>query len=155
MRNSQRAVQRGPAVPRARSGRPRPFNPSFPLFVTATPFRFIIVDHQKESRELLVSAVRRKFAECEIFECRDCASAAKKVSGLVDAVVVHRGLEIPPLDLVKVLRRLNAHVPIVVVSSIDRSEEVLAAGATGFLRLDECPRLGLVVMNAIKETPPA
>jgi cobyrinic acid a,c-diamide synthase len=55
--------------------------------------------------------------------------------------------------LVRILRAIDANVPIVMVSGIDRRQTALAAGAYAFLHYDEGLRIGTVVIELLAGVP--
>src|SRR3954470_12444783 len=113
-----------------------------------TTRRFLVIDHNPDSGELLIRALKRKFPLASVLHTVDAEDAVKTVQSIaVDAIVVHRGYDADAVSIVKSLRAINATVPIIVVSGIDRSEAVLAAGATGFLNFDSWLLLGSTVAN--------
>lgn len=96
----------------------------------------------------------RKFPAAE-FIYRDESGAAIDAVRFEkpDVVVLHRTLEDTAVSLVTAIRAADAAVPIIVLSAVDRSEGVLAAGATGFLNIDQWLLLGNVVANALASAP--
>jgi DNA-binding NarL/FixJ family response regulator len=107
---------------------------------------FLVIDFHSESRYLLAKTLLRKFPGASIRELDDAgeAVAAARAGGLA-AIVTHRTFDVEGVDLVRQLREVDPHVPIVMVSGMDRAEAALAAGATSFLPYDEWLRLGSVV----------
>lgn len=110
------------------------------------PFRFLVVDFHAESRFLLVKTLLRKFPGATILEEDDGDRAAELVrTGNITAVITHRTFEVAGADLVRVFRAIDAQLPIVMVSGIDREEAAVHAGASSFLHYDEWLRIGSVV----------
>jgi len=117
--------------------------------------RFLIIDHNPDSAELLARSLRRKFALAAMFQTPDSDDALKTLASVqIAAVILHRALGADAVQMTTALRQVNPTVPIIVVSGVDRSESVLAAGATGFLKFDEWLMLGNVVTNALGDSPP-
>lgn len=118
--------------------------------------RFLVIDENTDSRFLLVKTLMRKFPRAVVQECQsgDTASSIAATDKL-SAIILHRAVEYDGLTLIGVLRRVNATVPIVMVSGIDRSSEAIAAGATDFLKYDEWLRIGTVVSAAISPKGPS
>lgn len=113
--------------------------------------KLLVIDHNPDSGALLVRTLARKLSQHAVQLCEDSDGALRLIrSEAFDAIVLHRTLQQSAVELVKDIRQLNAAVPIIVVSGVDRSEEVLAAGATGFMRYDEWLNVGNVVMNALQ-----
>jgi hypothetical protein len=67
----------------------------------------------------------------------------------LDAMIVHRAEEVDGLTLIRLLREVNATIPIVMVSGIDRAKEAAAAGATCFLSYEAWLRIGTVVAELL------
>ncbi len=117
--------------------------------------QFLVIDHNADGRTLLTRTLRRKFPNAELVECGAADQATTTLQGGgFDAVVVHRTEEVDGEMLVRLLRRVNPTVPIVAVSGIDRSEKLLAAGASEFLNYDEWLRLGTVVAKHLPNPDP-
>ena len=116
----------------------------------SSPYKFLIIDDNPDSRFLLVKTLLRKFPQAVLQETQDGESALTltKAEGL-DAVVVHRAAEVDGLTLVRNLRQANRAVPIVMVSGIDRTKSAIEAGATTFLSYDAWLRIGTVVAEII------
>ena len=114
------------------------------------PRRFLVIDHNPDSGSLLVRSLARKFPQSVIQLAKESGTAAVvAATERLDAVVLHRTLEDSAVELVRMLRNIDLAMPIVVVSGVDRSEEVLAAGASGFLNYDEWLMVGTFVANAV------
>lgn len=111
---------------------------------------FLVIDDNADSRFLLVKTLMRKFPAAVVQECQRAETATELAQrkGLA-AIVTHRTAELGGIALVRQLRLANPEVPIVMVSSIDRQEAALAAGADGFLLYDEWLRIGTVVGNLL------
>jgi CheY-like chemotaxis protein len=122
------------------------------------PYKFLIVDDNADSRFLLVKTLLRKFPQAVLQETQDGESAmALARAENLDALVVHRAAEMDGLSLIRMLRQVNATVPIVMVSGIDRTKAAIEAGANTFLSYDAWLRIGTVVAEllASKESAPA
>jgi DNA-binding NtrC family response regulator len=115
-----------------------------------TPYRFLIVDDNSDSRFLLVKTLLRKFPTALVLECHDCDTALSTArTDKLTAIVTHRTYDCDGTDLVALLRKANSAVPIVMVSGIDRTPQALAAGANAFLNYDQWLRIGTVVGDVI------
>lgn len=125
----------------------------FRSFMTAS-YRFLVVDENTDSRFLLVRTLMRKFPSAVVQECQS-GETATTLAGTerLSAVICHRTFEYDGVTLVRLLRHVNADVPIIMVSGIDRSNEALSAGATRFLNYDEWLRVGTVVAEAMAGIP--
>ncbi len=115
---------------------------------------FLVIDDNADSRFLLVKTLMRKFPSAVIQECQSAESAVERAAHRnLTAVITHRSTELGGIALLRQLRSANSSVPIVMVSSIDRRDAALAAGATGFLLYDEWLRIGTVVSALIMSRP--
>ena len=114
------------------------------------PYKFLIVDDNADSRFLLVKTLLRKFPQAILQETQDgeSATALARTENL-DAIIVHRAAEVDGLTLIRMLRQVNAGVPIVMVSGIDRTKTALEAGASTFLSYDAWLRIGTVVAELL------
>jgi DNA-binding NtrC family response regulator len=117
-----------------------------------TRYKFLVIDDNPDSRFLLVKTLLRKFPEAVVQECQSSLPAidSAKADG-VSAVVLHRSSDADGELLIKLIRRVNATVPIVMVSGYDRSKVALAAGANVFLNYDEWLRIGTIVADLLGE----
>ena len=117
------------------------------------PRKILIIDHNRDSRELLVRALKRKFSQAELVECEEAGGALVALATQnFDVTVLHRTFEVDAVSLVMSVRQVAEGMPIIVVSGVDRSEAVLKAGATAFLNYDEWLMLGNVVEKALAAT---
>ena len=110
------------------------------------PLKFLVIDDNADSRFLLVKTLLRKFPTAVIHECQSSEAALEmaKTEDLA-AIVSHRTTETAGITLLRDIRRINPHVPMVMVSGIDRSELAIAAGANRFLLYDEWLRIGTMM----------
>jgi len=116
----------------------------------SSPYKFLIIDDNPDSRFLLVKTLLRKFPQAVLQETQDGESAVQLTrSDSLNAIVVHRAADVDGLTLVRMLRQVNAHVPIVMVSGIDRTVSAKEAGATTFLNYDAWLRIGTVVSDLV------
>ena len=84
--------------------------------------------------------------------CKDTPAALEALAGDdVDAVVLHRTHEHNAVSLIRKLRGLKPDLIIIAVSGIDRTDQVLAAGATAFLNYDRWLLLGPLLSDALAE----
>lgn len=118
---------------------------------SSPPLRFLVVDHHKDSRFLLVKCLLRKFPQAQIFEAEE-GEAAIDIVRLrdVDAIVTHRTREYFGTELVEKFRAVSENVPIVMVSGIERTAPALAAGADRFMLYDEWLRIGTLVKELLE-----
>jgi CheY-like chemotaxis protein len=117
---------------------------------TRTPRKFLIVDDNADSRTLLCKTLLRKFPDSVIQECQNGDTAIAVVRGeRLQAVIAHRTFEYDGETLVRLLRRVDPAVPIIMVSGYDRREIAAAAGADAFMNYDAWLTVGTVVAQAI------
>jgi CheY-like chemotaxis protein len=118
----------------------------------ADPPIFLVVDHNGDSRFLLVKCLLRKFPNAVILEAQDGDSALEMTRrGGLTAIISHRTVEMLGVELIEKFRETDLTVPIVMVSGIDRTGPALAAGADRFLLYDEWLRIGTVVQELIAQ----
>src|SRR3954470_442128 len=99
-----------------------------------SPRSFLVIDDNVDNRFLLTRTISRKFPTAEIQECGEIGAAiAVAATRAIDVVITHRVDLTDGIELVRQLRQVNADVPVIMVSSYDRTREALAAGATRFL----------------------
>jgi CheY-like chemotaxis protein len=111
---------------------------------------FLVVDHNADSRFLLVKCLLRKFPTAIIQEAQDGESAIEMARrGGLTAIVSHRTSEMTGVELIEKFRLVAPSTPIVMVSGIDRTGPAKAAGADSFLLYDEWLRIGTVVQDLI------
>jgi hypothetical protein len=115
--------------------------------------RFLVIDSFEEMRLLVVRTLRRVFPQAEIIEAHDFEEALSLVATEhYDAIVVHRAIGADAPTTIRCIRQHTTMVPIVSVSSIDRTDAVLAAGANVFLNFEEWLRVGTVVADLLART---
>lgn len=113
--------------------------------MSAAP-QFLVIDFHRESRDLLVRTLTRKFPGAAVHESDDADKAVEMARALdLKAIVTHRTFDLSGAELVRRLRDADPLVPIVMVSGIDREGAALEAGASSFLSYDEWLRIGTVV----------
>ena len=124
------------------------------MSLVETPRKFLVIDDNADSRTLLSRTLLRKYPEAVVQECQsgDTAMAVVRVER-VQAVVVHRTFEYDGETLVRLLRRADPTVPIVMVSGYDRRASAHAAGADAFMNYDAWLTIGNVVAGAIASRP--
>jgi CheY-like chemotaxis protein len=115
-----------------------------------TPLKFLVIDDNADSRFLLVKTLLRKFPTSVIHECQSSEAALEmaKTEDLA-AIISHRTTETAGITLLREIRAINTHVPMVMVSGVDRTNLALAAGADRFLLYDEWLRIGTIVDELI------
>src|SRR5262245_52603155 len=116
----------------------------------ASPRKFLIVDDNADSRFLLVRTLLRKFPQAVLQETQQGDSAVESARlGDLDAIVVHRAVDMDGLSLIRAFRQVNGAVPIVMVSGLDRTKPALEAGASAFLSYEAWLRIGTVVAELL------
>lgn len=121
-----------------------------------SPGKILVIDSNTDNGALLVRTLARKFPAAAIQLCSDAARALQLAAAEpIAAAVLHRTDEVDAVSLIQEILRVAPQTPIVAVSSVDRSEAVLAAGAAGFLKYDEWLRIGQVVAHVIQPPPTA
>ncbi|HVU33712.1 MAG TPA: response regulator [Opitutaceae bacterium] len=125
------------------------------MTLSHAPLHFLVVDHHKDSRFLLVKCLQRKFPDAVIEEAED-GDAAIEIAQHPDlaAIVTHRTREYYGTELVEKFRAVNDRVPIVMVSGIERTIPALAAGADRFMLYDEWLRIGTLVKELLEQGRP-
>jgi CheY-like chemotaxis protein len=114
------------------------------------PLKFLVIDDNADSRFLLVKTLLRKFPSAVVHECQSSAAALTMAKTTdLSAIISHRTTETAGIALLRELRQINATVPMVMVSGVDRRELAVAAGADRFLLYDEWLRIGTVVEELI------
>src|SRR5438105_4712126 len=117
---------------------------------------FLVVDHNADSRLLLTKPILRRFPGAIMQECETMEAALAALQRTaIDTIVSHRVIGYDGATTVQMLRRVNPHVPIVMVSGIDRAREAYAAGATVFVNFDAWLTMGAVVEQVLRERPAA
>ena len=112
--------------------------------------RFLVVDDNGDSRQLLVKTLARKYPGAGFRECShgDPAVVEARDAGLT-AIVAHRTFDHEGETLVRLLRQANPTVPIVMVSGSDQTSRARAAGADAFLDYNRWLMIGIVVGDAV------
>ena len=124
--------------------------------MSVVPLTFLVIDHNRDSRFLLVTCVQRKFPGAAIQEAEEGESALEMARRRdLAAIVTHRTREYFGTELVAKLREANPDVPIVMVSGIERTIPALKAGADRFLLYDEWLRIGSMVKDLLDQGRPA
>jgi CheY-like chemotaxis protein len=119
--------------------------------MSETRLKFLIIDGNVDSRYLLARTLKRKFPSALILECQTRDTAVALLSDeKPDAVIAHRTDEVDGVTIIQTLRNLNATIPIIMVSGIDRQEAAKSAGANSFLHYDEWLRIGSVLDELLK-----
>jgi DNA-binding response OmpR family regulator len=117
--------------------------------------KFLVVDSFQEMRVLIVRTLLRVFPGAEITETYDSEEALQLARcGSYDAIIVHRAIGTDAATLVRLIRQDQSTDPILAVSSVDRSQELISAGATAFLNFEEWLRLGTVVGELLDDVSP-
>jgi DNA-binding response OmpR family regulator len=119
----------------------------------STALQFLIIDKDPEGRDLLSRNLQRHFPGAAIIDCDDADAAQKTLEASpISTVLLHRALDADGVSLIRRVRDVNPHVPILALSGIDRAAECLAAGASDFLLYDKWSMVGRVVENLLAGT---
>jgi hypothetical protein len=114
--------------------------------------QFLLVEQGPRGESLLSQTLLRKFRGARVHCSADPAESLKISRKLtLDAVIVHRAIDLSPEAMVRTLRQALPETPIVMVSVSDRKESALSAGATEFLLYEEWLMLGHVVSNLLRD----
>jgi CheY-like chemotaxis protein len=118
--------------------------------IPSAPAKFLIVDDVDENRFLLAKTLLRKFPGSLITECDDSATALATVKAEVPtAIVAHRAHDVDGLTLVRELRAVAPHAPIIMVSGRESCPEAIEAGATAFLNYEAWLRIGTIIQEVL------
>lgn len=125
--------------------------------MTAAPsHRFLVIDENPDGRFLLSKTLLRAFPSAAVVECLSAETAFNELrTKEVAAIVLHRTVEFDGAGLVRELRKIDAVVPIIMVSGIDREKLAVEAGATRFFHYDQWVRIGLFVAELLEKRAPA
>jgi DNA-binding NtrC family response regulator len=130
---------------------------SFPMISTSSvAHRFLVIDENPDGRFLLSKTLLRAFPNAAVVECQSADTAFQVLqTESVAAILSHRTLEFDGAGLVRELRKINADVPIVMVSGFDREKLALEAGATRFFNYDQWPRIGIFIAELLAAAVPS
>ena len=118
------------------------------------PYTFLVVDLNPEGTALLSRTLTRKFPGSALIICAEALTAIHAAqTHKLDAIVVHRPLEVTGDEMVYQLREIQPETPIIMVSSVDRAEAARSAGANAFLLYDEWLMLGGLVADHLQKCP--
>ena len=117
---------------------------------SSTPHRFLVIDENPDGRFLLRRALSGTFPNAAVIECPSAETALRLLEAEpIAAILSHRTHEFDGAGLVRELRKINASVPIVMVSGFDREKVAQEAGATRFFNYDQWPRIGIFVSELL------
>jgi CheY-like chemotaxis protein len=115
------------------------------------PRKILVIDHNTDNGALLVRTLSRKFPNAKVELCRESGAAVSAVGAeQIDVVVAHRSVEDDATALIRMLLAVAPDLPIIAVSSVDKRQEVLAAGAVEFMLYDEWLRIGGVISTLLE-----
>lgn len=115
-----------------------------------SPLRFLVIDDNPDGRFLISKTLLRKFPTSTVVECQSAESAFQIVATeKLSLVVSHRTFDCDGPTLVRELRSRAPHVPIVMMSGIDRQDQAVSAGANTFLTYDEWLMIGNRVVELL------
>jgi CheY-like chemotaxis protein len=117
---------------------------------SSTSHRFLVIDENPDGRFLLRKALLSAFPSAAVVECQAADAAFQVLETQPPAAILsHRTHEFDGAGLVRQLRKINATVPIVMVSGFDREKVAQEAGATRFFNYDQWPRIGIFVSELL------
>jgi DNA-binding NtrC family response regulator len=126
-----------------------------PSTTTSSPHRFLVIDENPDGRFLLSKALLRAFPDAAVLECQVAETGFRVLRHEdVAAVIAHRTFEFDGVSLIRELRKIDAAVPIIMTSGIDREKLALEAGATAFFSYDQWLKIGMFVTELLARTPP-
>ena len=112
--------------------------------------KFLVVDDVDDNRFLLAKTLLRKFPGSIVQECSESGPAIIAAQhDRLSAAIVHRGADVDGITLITMLRKVNAAVPIIMVSGRESCPGAIEAGANAFLNYDAWLRIGTVVADVI------
>lgn len=118
------------------------------------PLKILIVDDDLDSRYFISRALIQSFPQALLLECQSADSALSIVrSENLGAIISHRTTETAGISLIREMRKINTTSPILMISSIDRTEAALAAGANAFLPYDQWMKIGEVLGELMSGKP--
>ena len=115
-----------------------------------------MIDGNEESLSLIGSVLTSHLRDVQIERCNETTIALGAVAlGEFDLVVLHRTKDASQVELLKAIRKLNDHVPVLVVSLQPLSRQlVIEAGATESLTIGEWDHIGLVAARLLRSSNP-
>jgi len=121
------------------------------LSTSTRAHRFAVIDGDSGGRDALAHILTFYYPHAAVIACETSIAAIEEVRHRAPAaVLLRRTIDMDELSLVQMLRQANASIPIICISTVDRSDAALAAGATTFLRYDQTHLLGQVIAALLR-----
>jgi CheY-like chemotaxis protein len=113
--------------------------------------KFLVIDDNGEIRAAIAAMLLRHFPNAAVVECQSAVKAAQILQPMdVTLVVAHRTHEYIGPGLIRELRQTDAGVPIIGVSSSDKRDLTLAAGATRFHAVEDAASIGSAAAELLR-----
>jgi CheY-like chemotaxis protein len=118
--------------------------------MTSEQPHFLVVDRDPDGRFLILATLIRRYPHGVISDCQTSQTALQMArKSKLTAIIVHNAVDMDGAEMTAALREVQPDVPIVMLSTLDKKGEALAAGATEFLLTDEWLRLGGVLTSIV------
>ena len=116
--------------------------------------KFLLVEANAAGGDLMERTLSRQFPQAEFVRCDQLPEAIRALEmGGVDAIVVHKAVGASGEEVIRELRAIDATLPIVMMSSIDRTASAREAGATFFHPYDAWITLGSALDRVMRDRP--
>lgn len=120
------------------------------------PRNFLLIDDNAQVRRLIAESLIRTFSAALVQESAMAENAIAAIGGKrLDAIVLRSVGDMPAAVLIRLLRAVNPDIPIVAISDLQRSQELLSAGATRVLANEDWRNAGLLISEIVGATPDA
>ena len=112
---------------------------------------FIVLEKDDDLRSLYRRKLDRKFRGCTVIESASCAEALDSLAhATVDAIIVNQAaLDARGSEILHIIRRVNADVPIVSIGDALFEHEAIGCGADIFVDAARWEDLGSAVEQAL------
>jgi DNA-binding NtrC family response regulator len=123
----------------------------------STTHKILLIDGNEDSLSLIGNALTSHVQEALVERCNETSIGLGAVAlGEFDLVVLHRTKDATQVELLKAIRKFNAHVPVLVVSLQPISRQILlGAGATESVTIGEWNHIGAVAARLLQSRKPA
>src|SRR5262245_25221944 len=116
---------------------------------------FLVLGSNDDVSLLLTRTLRRVFPGSAIAETEDVKRGLHFLQTCrCDAIVAYRPITADVVTLVQRIRKSDPAIPVIAVLSVDYSAEVIAAGATTFLKVEEWLLIGSRVDDVLAHAVP-
>jgi DNA-binding response OmpR family regulator len=115
------------------------------------PRNFIILEKDEDIRSLYRRKLEQKFQGCVVIEAASCMEALDSMTqAAVDAVVMNQAaLDARGVEMVRTIRRGDAHVPLVAIGDAPHAEAALQNGADLFIETQKWQEIGTAVEQVL------